>query len=230
MRTNIDGGRKVLLTIGAAGLVVAAAYFLAGLFVTPPGLGNGSGAQSLAGIAANASEQRLGTILDWIFAVAIMVAVVFIAASVSGGRGATLTAVGAGLTAIGDIFHGAVVAVQLVAADMVTSGADRTQMGALVDRINSDPYIGGLLLPLMITFVLGLVVFTFGLWRARSIPIWPAVLILAGAGIQAVAPDPVNQIAQGTLGSAAMLWIAGAIVRSTWAARPLTLQPLASAV
>ena len=35
MRTNMDGGRKALLVIGAIGLVVTAAYFLAGLFVTP---------------------------------------------------------------------------------------------------------------------------------------------------------------------------------------------------
>ena len=56
MRTNIDGGRKALLTIGAGGLVVAAAYFAAGLFVNPPGLSNGSGAQALAAIAANAGS------------------------------------------------------------------------------------------------------------------------------------------------------------------------------
>jgi hypothetical protein len=224
----MDGGRKALLAIGTIGLVVTAAYFLAGLFVTPPGLGNGSGAQALAAIAANAGEQRLGTLLDWIFAIAIMVAVIFITAGVGGGRGATLTAVGACLTAVGDIFHGAVVAVQLIAADMVSSGTDRAQMGALVDRINSDPYVGGLLLPLMITFVLGLVILAFGLWRARVIPIWPAVLILAGVAIQAVAPDPVNQLAQGTIGTVAMLWIAGAIVRSTWMARPATAPPIAA--
>jgi hypothetical protein len=230
MRTNIDGGRKALLTIGAGGLVVAAAYFAAGLFVNPPGLSNGSGAQALAAIAANAGEQRLGTLLDWTFAVVIMVAVVFVAAGVSGGRGATLTAVGACLTAVGDIFHGAVIAVGLVAADMVTSGSDRTQMGALVDRMNADPYVGGLLLPLMITFVLGLVIFAFGLWRARVTSIWPAVLIVAGAAIQALAPDSVNQFAQGTVGTVAMLWIAGAIFRITWLARPAAVQPIAAAV
>jgi hypothetical protein len=230
MRTNMDSGRKALLTIGAVGLVLCAAYFVAGLFITPPGLGNGSGAQALAAIGANPGEQRLGTIMDWIFAVAVMVAVVFVASGVGGGRGAILTAVGACITAVGDILHGAVVAVQLIAADMVTSSADRTQMGALVDRINSDPYVGGLLLPLMIAFVLGLVIFSLGLWRSRVIPIWPVVLIFAGAAIQAVAPDPVNQLAQGTLGAVAMLWIAGAVVRSTRVASLSTVQPIAAAV
>ena len=84
------------------------------------------------------------------------------------------------------------------------------------------------MLPLMITFVLGLVIFAFGLWRARVIPIWPAVLILVGVAIQAVAPDPVNQFAQGTVGTVAVLWIAGAIVRSTWIAWPATVPRIAA--
>jgi hypothetical protein len=56
------------------------------------------------------------------------------------------------------------------------------------------------------------------------------VLIFAGAAIQAVAPDPVNQLAQGTLGAVAMLWIAGAVVRSTRVASLSTVQPIAAAV
>ncbi len=164
--------------IAAAGIYLfAAAVTLSGLLVSAPAM-NGTGRQALPDAAAHLSALRWSTVHDEVYAIAIGL-VCLIAVTLPRGRGAVLTFVGAAIAISGNLFHGAVVPIQLIQADMAQAGLDPAQMVALYDRIDNDQWIGITLLPLMVLFPIGLILTALGLWRARLVPVWvlvPAIL------------------------------------------------------
>ncbi len=139
---------------------------------------NGSGSQALPEAASRLTALRVSAVHDFVFAVAICM-VCLMAVTLSMGRGALLTFIGAAIAVLANLFHGAVVSIELIQADMAQAGLDPAQMAALYDRIDNDQWIGATLVPLIFLFPLGMVLLTLGLWRSRLVPVWalgPVVL------------------------------------------------------
>jgi hypothetical protein len=162
----------------AAGIyLLVAVVTFTGVFMVGPAM-NGSGSQALPDAAAHLSALRLSTVHDELYAVAVAL-VCLVAVTLPRGRGFALTFVGAAIAVSANLFHGAVVPIQLIQADMAQAGLDPAQMVALYDRIDNDQWIGASLVPLMLLFPIGMITTALGLWRARLIPLWalgPAVL------------------------------------------------------
>ena len=168
---------RARLRVAAAIFLLAAVTNLSGVFISAPAL-NGSGSQALPEAAANLSALRWSTVHDLGFAIVIGL-VCLIAVTLPRGRGAVLVFVGAAIAVTANLFHAALVPIQLIQADMAERGLDAGQMAALYDRIDNDQWLGATLLPLMLLFPLGLILLTLGLWRARFVPVWavaPALL------------------------------------------------------
>lgn len=95
-------------------------------------------------------------------------------------RAPRLALVGGGLGLAGVMPVAVQIALGLVEWQMVTAGAERTQMVALLNRIEFSagfvPILFAAALP-----ALGLCVLGAGLWRTRLTPRWIAVLLGAGA-------------------------------------------------
>jgi hypothetical protein len=165
------------LRVAAGVFLFAAAVNLSGLFFVAPAM-NGSGSQALPEAAANLTALRISSVHDFVFAIAICL-VCLVAVTLTSGRGAVLTFVGAALALLANLFHGAVVPIQLIQADMAQAGLDPSQMAALYDRIDNDQWIGATLVPLIFLFPAGMILLTLGLWRSRLVPLWalgPAIL------------------------------------------------------
>jgi hypothetical protein len=89
--------------------------------------------------------------------------------------------VGGGLAVLGLLAFVGVIAVELVAWQMVKGGADQAEMVALLERLNEEP---GVVIPLYIVglvgVVAGFVVLAMGLYRARAVQSWMAACIVVG--------------------------------------------------
>ncbi len=198
------------LRVAAGIFVLAAIINFSGLFVGAPAM-SGSGSQALPEAAAKLSALRLSAVHDLAFAMAICL-VCLVAVTLPSGRGTVLTFVGASIALLANLFHGAVVAIQLIQADMAQVGLDTTQMAALYDRIDNDQWIGATLLPLMVLFPAGMILLTLGLWRARLVPIWalaPAVL----ATLVEMAHVPAAEQVVAILAPVTSVIIAGSLLR-----------------
>jgi hypothetical protein len=174
---NAPSPSRVRLTVAAGIYLFVAAVTLSGLLVAAPAM-NGGGRQALPDAAAHLSGLRWSAVQDELYAIAIGL-VCLIAVTLPRRRGAALAFVGAAIAVSGNLFHGAVVPIQLIQADMAQGGLDPSQMVALYDRIDNDQWIGITLLPLMVLFPIGLMVTALGLWRAQLVPLWvlvPALL------------------------------------------------------
>jgi hypothetical protein len=162
----------------AAGIFVFAAVLnFVGLFIDAPAM-SGSGSEALPQAAAKLAGLRISAVHDLVFAAAICL-VCLVAVTLPTGRGAVLTFIGAAIAVVANLFHGAVVPVQLINADMAQAGLDPAQMVALYDRIDNDQWLGATLVPLVLLFPVGMILLTLGLWRSRLVPLWaiaPAVL------------------------------------------------------
>jgi hypothetical protein len=89
--------------------------------------------------------------------------------------------VGGGLAMLGLLAFVGVVAMELVAWQMVKGGADPAEMTALLERLNEEP---GVVVPLYIVglvgVIAGFVVLAMGLYRARAVQSWMALCVVVG--------------------------------------------------
>jgi hypothetical protein len=95
------------------------------------------------------------------------------------GRGATYANLAALLLGYGLIAaHAALGGVNLVFAEMVTPGLDRTAMLRLFHSIMHDAGLGAPLLLGHYIFVIGLILLGVATWRGRVGPVWASVCVL----------------------------------------------------
>ena len=91
--------------------------------------------------------------------------------------------IGGGLALLGLLAFVGVVAMELVAWQMVKGGADPAEMTALLERLNEEP---GIVVPLyvvgLVGVVAGFVALAIGLYRARAVQSWMAGFIIVGIG------------------------------------------------
>ena len=198
------------LRVAAGIFLLAAVVNFSGLLVRAPAM-NGSGSQALPEAAANLTALRLSTVHDLAFAMAICL-VCLIAVTLTAGRGTVLTFVGAAMALVANLFHGAVVAIQFIQADMAQAGLDPTQMAALYDRIDNDQWIGATLVPLIFLFAVGMIVLTLGLWRARLVPIW-ALAPVALATLVEISHAPASEQVIAVLAPVTSVIIAGSLMK-----------------
>jgi len=95
-------------------------------------------------------------------------------------RGAHFAHVGGGLALTGIVCVAVVSGLGFVEWQMVGAGADRTQMAALLERVEGAPAVAPILLGSGLA-TLGLAVLGVGLWRRRAAPAWTAALLVFGA-------------------------------------------------
>jgi len=127
-------------------------------------------------------------------------------------RGRTLTRVGLILTGLGALWPVAGRASYNAILVAVTGNADRSTTVSAVHAV-SDSAAFSAFLPLLVAFAVGPVVLAMGLRRAGALPIWPAVLWLAGVMI--VSATESSSRAGAALG---MALVAGALGWIGWAA------------
>jgi len=208
-RMNKAQASPTRLRIAAGIFLLAGAVNFSGIFIGAPVM-TGSGSQALPEAAAKLTALRISSEHDFAFAVAICL-VCLVAVTLPAGRGAVLTFVGAAIALLANLFHAAVVAIQLIQADMAQAGLDPAQMAALYDRIDNDQWIGATFVPLIFLFPLGMILLTLGLWRSRLVPVWavaPAVL----ATLVEIAHVPASEQLIAVLAPIASLIIAVSLV------------------
>jgi hypothetical protein len=92
--------------------------------------------------------------------------------------------IGGGLALLGLLAFVGIVAIELVAWQMVKGGADAAEMTALLERLNEEP---GIVVPLYIVGLVGVVggfaALAVGLYRARAVQSWMAGFILVGIAL-----------------------------------------------
>jgi hypothetical protein len=108
-------------------------------------------------------------------------------------RGAALANVGAVLAALGGFGHAAVAMFYLLA--LALHGGEQAEMVAYVDRINATPAVGAVVLPLNLSFALGVIVLVWAAWRSGVVRIWAPVAATAAVLAQELLPTDVLPVA-----------------------------------
>ena|SRR5918992_3917523 len=111
---------------------------------------------------------------------------------------------GGGLALLGSFLVMAIMGIQLVVWQMVAGGADRAEMIALLDRVNDTT---GIVVPLFIlsfAFALGFAILAAGLYRARAVHPWMAILIAAGGVMLPIGATIASEVVV-SLGAVALL-------------------------
>jgi hypothetical protein len=92
-------------------------------------------------------------------------------------RGAALANAGAVFAVLGALAHMGIATVALVALGL--PGGDPAQMIAFVDRMNDRPEVGAVVLPLVLSFGLGVALLAWAAWRAGLVGWWGPALVTA---------------------------------------------------
>jgi hypothetical protein len=91
---------------------------------------------------------------------------------------------GGGLALLGLLAFVGVVAVELVAWQMVKGGADAGEMTALLERLNEEP---GIVVPFYVVGLVGVVggfiALAVGLYRARAVQSWMSICVAAAMAL-----------------------------------------------
>ena len=95
-------------------------------------------------------------------------------------RGAVLGLVGAVFWVLGAFGHLGYATWELMVASVPHTG-DRPQMVAYLDRASTVPAI---LLPLLLSVVVGMLLLVLALWRADRVPLWVLVLVIVGIAFE----------------------------------------------
>jgi hypothetical protein len=177
---SVPARRDWGISLTGISFIGVALAFAAGAFVPSPDIGQPAAA--LAAVAAATERFLFGALMDLAYGILLVPALLGVA-RLPRGRGAQLTAIGAGMALFGNLGHFSIVSLELILRDMVGPGADRAQMLALLDRINNDTAIL-FILPMMLAYVVGAALMVVGLWRRQVISIWPLLFSLTAIGIE----------------------------------------------
>jgi hypothetical protein len=153
--------------------MIAAPLFLVASAVVSPQLKSDEGAQ-LAVIAAHPTRWYWFTLLLLIGSILLVPALVGIAGLVHG-RSPRLATIGGSLAILGSLIAIGDVMSQFVSWQMVAGGADRAQMAALLQRFDNAAGVGVVFSVGGLSVLLGVVLLTVGVIRARVAPAWAAI-------------------------------------------------------
>ncbi len=99
-----------------------------------------------------------------------------------GNRATTVNLIGVGLATVGLFGAAAVVSVDGIAvSQMARSGSDASAMVALLDRIKESSGLRGIAVVGAVSFLAGILLLSYGLWRTRAVQRWIAGGIAAAA-------------------------------------------------
>jgi hypothetical protein len=101
------------------------------------------------------------------------------------GRGVVLGHIGGGLALAGVFGYMGVLATEFVVLEMAAGG--RQEMIALAERVYGSVGFGIFLLMFLLGLLLGFIILSVALWRARIAPIWAAACIAVGSVLDFVA-------------------------------------------
>ncbi|MEV7804002.1 hypothetical protein AB0O28_13720 [Microbispora sp. NPDC088329] len=157
------------------GFVVANATYA---WATRHGGSDATGAQALALTAAHPGEMRLATVAAMLGSL-LMVPAVLGARRLIGDRSSRLGFLGATLMAAGYICYFAVAFSGITATVMVERGGPLADYAAVLDGAQSDPSAVWVFLLFVLGNLVGTLLLGLALLRARVVPLWAAVAIMA---------------------------------------------------
>jgi len=198
-RTPFESGtnaRQAGGGIGAAAFAMAGLLFIVMSVLQNPELpGGAQGAETLDLIAANPGKAMLTPYLDLLYSLIVAVAFYFGARLAAEGRGSRAVAVGAALAIVGNMAHSAVAFLEYIVVTMGGLPERRDAMLELWTRWESGPFLIPFLL-LIFMYLIGIIVYAVGLFRAGRLPLWGmiGVILLAVAKDVAKMPDALGDL------------------------------------
>jgi hypothetical protein len=194
-------------TVAGACMMLAPLFVLVG-FVVHPDMESDAAAQ--LGVIAENSDRWVASHLILLAAVALMVPAVLGLMHMLRERQVAMGHLGGALGLLGLLALAGVVAIELVAGQMVKGGAERGEMVGLLDRVQDTAAIAGPFFVVSFAFALGLIVLAFGLWQAHATSWWMAACIAIGAVLLAI---PVYEVIVPIVGAAFLLIGLGSVGR-----------------
>ncbi len=120
-------------------------------------------------------------------------------------RGSVLARVGGLFTLLGALGHTALAILYLLMRSL--AGGDAAEMKAFEDRINEDPAVGAVALPLLLSFGVGIALLAWAAWRAGLIGWWGPALVTAVVVAHDLLPSDVPRAVEiGALASLAVVF------------------------
>jgi hypothetical protein len=128
-------------------------------------------------------------------------------------RGAALANAGAVFAVLGAAAHMAIATVGLLW--LALPGGDPAEMAAFVDRVDERPEITAIVLPLVLSFGVGVGLLAWAAWRAGLVGWWGPALVTAAVAAHAVLPEtsPVVEFAGITAIAAVFGWLGVRVLR-----------------
>lgn len=177
--TRVDAVRKTVAGLGLVG------FGLTGLVSAVLGTdeGTGTGPADLYAIAAEDGGPLVTSALVFLVSSVLMIPAVGGMLHLLRGRGSALGHVGAGFFVLGAFGHMGYATWQLMLA-VVPHNPDRAAMVAFLDR---SSLLTDVLLPLLLSVVVGAVLLIVALWRAGRLPTWLLGVTAAAVAFQVTA-------------------------------------------
>jgi hypothetical protein len=173
---SLEGVRK---TVAGVGLLGAAVTGLVSALVGADE-GTSTSAADLYAIAARSSAALTASAMVFAASAVLMIPALSGMLQQLRGRGATLGAIGAGFWVLGAFGHLGYAIWELMIA-RVPHQPDRPAMIAYLVRASM---VTAVLLPLLLSVVVGLLLLVTALWRAGRVPLWVLVLVVAGIAFE----------------------------------------------
>ncbi|HEX5596497.1 MAG TPA: hypothetical protein VFX61_10855 [Micromonosporaceae bacterium] len=171
-------------------LTAGAALGLAGVVLMPRLVG--SQIENLEVIAAHSGRFLAASALTFVSAILLAVGFALVGGEMARGghrRASVLLILGS----VGWLLHTAVIAVNAVMSELASSTA-RAEMAELADQIFEGPVFVGLLIPMMLATVIGMIGTGIVLWRTGRAPIWVGAVIAIALFLDFVTPEQLSGI------------------------------------
>ncbi|MGI8579974.1 MAG: hypothetical protein ACR2K9_05445 [Solirubrobacteraceae bacterium] len=194
-------------------MIVSAVLSLATAVILPPNRGDVGG--QVATVATAPTRFVIANLIA-LFSLILLIPAVLGLVHALRDRKPRLALIGGGFALAGIMPVAVQIALGLVEWKMVSAGADRHEMVALLDRIEFSTGFVPILLAAVMPAV-GLSVLAFGLARTRLAPAWVAVCVALGAlGLDAgfEIPSLAVRIGSAVLTVAAFAWLGRAVLRA----------------
>lgn len=178
----------------------------------------------LARLAIDSSERMVAGAVLLTVSSALLVVGALGSARLVRGRGRRLVHVGAGMSVLGAMGHMAYATFVLILTALPATAADRSELQMLVERIDGSTAVNAVVLPLILSFALGMLVLQVGLVRGRVVPGWVLAPVTAAILIEvAHLGTTAAALAKQSLALAAVAVVAASVWRLSdrdWAEPP----------
>ena len=183
---KINDSRNFRRTAVGLCLIAAPLVGFIGAFVGPQY--SGSLGEELAAISENPGGWMISNLMTLISFFLLIPAVLGIVHLLSN-RSVTLGHIGGALAILGIYFHAAVIGYSLVELPLTASDLERTALIAFTEQTYYDHTAFTMILLPFLGFYLGCAILAIALWRARVVPLWVAVVIVAALVSEFIGPE-----------------------------------------